>query len=114
MQLKDLRPRYLRSKDPRSKHQRAQDQRDQRPNRRSALRHPAILLELACHSLMGVALGLGFALVLTLIDAFGIATLIAHSFEPRMTFAVFVGTFTLAFGVGATLTGFVFTMMEER
>jgi hypothetical protein len=31
-----------------------------------------------------------------------------------MTFTIFVGTFTLAFAVGATLTGFVFTMMEER
>jgi hypothetical protein len=111
MRLKDLRPRYLRSKDSRSKRQRPPEQR---PNRRSTLRHPAILLELACHSLMGIALGLGFALALTLIDAFGVATLIAHSFEPRMTFAIFVGTFTLAFGVGATLTGFVFTMMEER
>src|SRR5207237_5693236 len=103
MRLKDLRPKDLRTKDLHSKYQRPQDQP---PNGRSALRHPAILLELACHSLMGVALGLGFTLALTLIDAFGIATLIAHSFEPRITFAVFVGTFTLAFGVGATLTGF--------
>lgn len=84
------------------------------PRKRSALLKPAILIELACHTVMGTAMGLGFAFVLTLVDAFGIATLIAHSLEPQMTFAIFVGTFTLAFAVGATLTGFVFTMMEER
>jgi hypothetical protein len=84
-----------------------------RPNR-SALRNPTILMEMICHCIMGIALGFGFAMALTLIDAFGIATLIAHSLEPLITLTIFVGTFTLAFAVGATLTGFVFTMMEER
>jgi hypothetical protein len=85
-----------------------------RPRKRSALLNPSIMLEMACHAAMGVALGLGFALALTFSDAFGIATLIAHSPEPRMTLTVFVGMFTLAFAIGATLTGFVFTMMEDR
>ena len=84
------------------------------PKRRSAVLKPAILIELACHTFMGTALGLGFAFALTQVDAFGISTLIAHSLDPHMTFVVFVGTFTLAFAVGATLTGFVFSMMEER
>ena len=84
------------------------------PRKRSARLNPTIMLEMACHTAMGVALGLGFAFVLTFIDAFGIATLIAHSFQPRVTLAIFVGTFTLAFAVGATLTGLVFTMMEKR
>jgi hypothetical protein len=84
------------------------------PRKRSALLKPAILIELASHTVMGTAMGLGLAFVLTFADAFGIATLIAHSLEPQMTFTIFVGTFTLAFAVGATLTGFVFTMMEER
>jgi hypothetical protein len=88
--------------------------KQRRPNRRSSFLNPVILMELACHCIMGVALGLGFALALTFIDAFGIATLIAHSLEPRTARAIFVGTFTLAFGVGATLTGFVFTMTQER
>ena len=88
--------------------------RNRRPNKRSALLKAVIFMELACHCLMGIALGFGFALALTLIDAFGIATLVAHSLEPQTTLAVFVGTFTLAFAVGATLTGFVFTMMEQR
>lgn len=84
------------------------------PKKRRAVINPAILIELGCHTFMGTALGLGFAFVLTQVDAFGISTLIAHSLEPRMTFTIFVGTFTLAFAVGATLTGVVFTMMEER
>jgi hypothetical protein len=85
-----------------------------RSRKRSAVLNPTIMLEMASHMAMGVALGLGFALALTLSDAFGVATLIAHSHEPRVTLTIFVGTFTLAFAVGATLTGFVFTMMQER
>jgi hypothetical protein len=85
-----------------------------RSRKRSARLNPVIMLEMANHAAMGVALGLGFALALTLTNAFGVATLIAHSREPGMTLTIFVGTFTLAFAVGATLTGFVFTMMQER
>jgi hypothetical protein len=84
------------------------------PKRRSALVKPAILIELAGHTFMGTALGLGFAFALTQLDAFGISTLIAHSLDPHVTFTIFVGVLTLSFAVGATLTGFVFTMMEER
>ncbi|BAM88359.1 hypothetical protein S58_23530 [Bradyrhizobium oligotrophicum S58] len=84
------------------------------PKKRSALIKPAILIELACHTCMGTALGLGFALALTQLDAFGISRLIAHSPDPHITFMIFVGTLTLSFAVGSTLTGFVFTMMEER
>lgn len=85
-----------------------------RPRKRSARLNPTIMLEMACHTAMGVALGLGFAFALMFMDAFGIATLIAHSFQPKVTFALFVGSFTLAFAVGATLTGLVFTIMQER
>ncbi|MGJ5095924.1 hypothetical protein ACQR18_27855 [Bradyrhizobium oligotrophicum] len=84
------------------------------PKRRSAVVNPAILIELACHTLMGIAMGLGFAFGLTQLDAFGISTLIAHSVDPHVTFVIFVGVLTLSFAVGATMTGFVFTMMEER
>lgn len=85
-----------------------------RPRKRLAGLNPTIMLEMACHTAMGVALGLGFAFALTFIDAFGVATFLAHSYEPKVTLAVFVGTFTLAFAVGTTLTGLVFTIMEER
>jgi hypothetical protein len=62
---------------------------------------------------MGIAMGLAFAFVLTLIDTIGVMALINHSADPKTAMLVFVGSFTLAFGVGATLTGFVFMMMED-
>jgi hypothetical protein len=40
--------------------------------------------------------------------------LIANSLQPRATLGIFVGTFTLAFAVGATLTGLVFTLMNDE
>ena len=55
---------------------------------------------------MGVALGLGFWLALALIDTSTLAVLIAHSSDPKTTTVILVSFFTLAFGVGATLTGF--------
>jgi len=59
-------------------------------------------------------LGLAFAFVLSLVDAFGIMGLIAHSADPRTMMIVFVSFFALAFGIGATVTGCVFMMTEER
>ena len=70
------------------------------------------LLKLGGHAAMGVAMGLGFALLLTLIDPAGIATLVDHG--GRQAITVFVGTLVLMFGIGATLTGAVFIMMEDR
>ena len=69
---------------------------------------------MAGHTAMGVAMGLAFAFVLTLIDTIGIMALINHTADPKTTMLVFVGSFTLAFGIGATLTGLVFMMMEEQ
>jgi hypothetical protein len=83
-------------------------------DRNLRVRRAAFVLEMACHSLMGIALGLGFSFALACIDTSSFAVLIAHSSEPRATTITLVGFFSLAFGVGATLTGFVFTMMEER
>jgi hypothetical protein len=84
--------------------------RDKKPLARSA----SFMLEMAGHTAMGIALGLGFSFALVLIDASRLAVLIAHSSDPKTTSVILVGFFTLAFGVGATLTGFVFTMMEEH
>jgi hypothetical protein len=74
----------------------------------------AIALEMACHAVMGMALGLGLSFALALVDSSAIAKLIAHSSEPKTTMLTIVSYFTLAIAVGATLTGFVFTMMEKR
>ena len=85
-----------------------------RSKKHPALFKPSVLLGLAGHTAMGVALGLAFAFVLTLMDTFGVMNLVAHSADPKATMIVVVGSFTLAFAVGATLTGVVFMMMEQR
>ena len=85
-----------------------------RTKKPSAWLQPSVLLGLASHTAMGIAMGLAFAFVLTLIDRLGVMALIDHSADPKTTMIVFVGSFTLAFGVGATLTGLVFMMMEDR
>jgi len=74
----------------------------------------SILPALAGHAAMGVVLGLGLSLALIFVDTFGMTALIAHGVGPRHTMIVLVGMFTLAFGVGATLSGFVLLMIEER
>jgi predicted MFS family arabinose efflux permease len=83
--------------------------RSKKPLTRTA----SITLEMACHTAMGVILGLGFSFALALMDS-NLANLIAHSSDPKTATIIIVSFFTLAFGVGATLTGYVFTMMEER
>jgi hypothetical protein len=85
-----------------------------RTKKHSAWLQPSMLLGLAGHAAMGIAFGLAFAFVLTLIDTLGVMALIDHSADPKTTMIVFVGSFALAFAVGATLTGFVFMVMEER
>jgi hypothetical protein len=70
-------------------------------------------LKLASHTAMGVAMGLAFALILTVADPSGIMNLINHSITPGMNLTIFVGTTVLTFAIGATLTGLVFMMTEE-
>lgn len=83
-----------------------------RTKKRLELLSPSGLLKLACHTAMGAALGLGFALMLVLIDPAEIATLIAHG--GNQATAVFVGTLVLTFAIGATLSGAVFILTEDH
>jgi len=83
-----------------------------RAKKSPALRNSVILVELACHATMGVALGLVFSLAMILNEAFGMTTLISHGADAQTTL-VFIGSFTLPIGVGAALTGFLFTMLEQ-
>jgi hypothetical protein len=85
-----------------------------RTKKPSVLLTPSGMLELASHTAMGVALGLTFAFVLTRIPALGVMPLINHSVAPGTAMLIFVGTFAISFGVGATLTGIVFMMTEDR
>ena len=73
-----------------------------------------LLGALVSHFTMGVAIGLCFALVLTLVEQFGVRQLVQQSPAPRSTLVVFVGTFMLMFGIGATLTGLVFILMDQN
>jgi hypothetical protein len=61
---------------------------------------------------MGVAMGLGLALLLSVTDPSGIATLLGHG--GRQAIAVFVAALALTFGTGAALSGALFIMAEER
>lgn len=59
-------------------------------------------------------MGLAFVIVLTRFDPTGIMTLIGDSPRPRATLLLFEGTVVLSFTIGATLTGLVFMMTEDR
>jgi small neutral amino acid transporter SnatA (MarC family) len=60
---------------------------------------------------MGVAMGLAFALFLVLVNPSEIATIVEHGGTHALT--ELVGTLMLAFGIGATVTGVVFVIMED-
>ena len=84
-----------------------------RPKKRSALIKLSLLLEVACHTVMGIAVGLAFAFLATHITALGIATLINYSPTPDVVMIMFVGTCAMTFGIGATLTGLAVTLTED-
>ena len=85
-----------------------------RTKKTKALLKPSVLLELASHGAMGVALGLTFALILILTPGFGVSPLIAASSDPHDILLTFVGTCALMFGIGAALTAIVFKVTEDR
>ena len=78
----------------------------------SVVPKPDLVLAVASHAAMGVALGLVFALILIRTPLFGVLALINLSDDPSATMATFVGTVILMFGIGAALTGFVLTMED--
>jgi predicted alpha/beta superfamily hydrolase len=68
-------------------------------------------IQMAIHCAMGVILGaiLGLALILTNPQIF---QFIVSSSSPLMNMAVFVGFFSFVVGTGATISGFIFTVIE--
>jgi hypothetical protein len=72
-----------------------------------------LFVALATHAAMGIAVGLGFSLALLSFPCFGVRSLIDDSFDPRVLMATLASIFTLAFAVGASLTGCVLTVMER-
>jgi hypothetical protein len=85
-----------------------------RPKKWSPLIRVSLLLELAGHAAMGVAVGLAFAFIVTHVTASDIATLINHSPTPAANLLTFVSTCATTFGIGATLTGLVITLTEDH
>jgi hypothetical protein len=84
-----------------------------RPKKQSALIKPALLLEVAGHTTMGAAIGLAFAFIVTHIPELGVATLIDYSQTPHAVMLMFVGTSSIGFSIGATLTGLAITLTEK-
>jgi hypothetical protein len=84
-----------------------------RARRRSTILMSGIVLAVAGHAAMGVALGLVFAMILTSTPCFGVLPLINLSTDPATTMTVFVVTAVSMFGIGAALTGFILTMENE-
>jgi hypothetical protein len=82
-------------------------------HQKSALNAKSLFNALLTHFLMGVALGLFFALLLSLIDAFHVRDLVAKSDAPGQTALILVTTYGLMFGIGAMLTGLVLTLEGE-
>jgi hypothetical protein len=70
------------------------------------------LLKLVGHAAMGVALGLGFALILILMERSGVA--VTADRGGSQVSLEFVGMLVLSFGIGATLTGAVFMLTEDN
>ena len=68
---------------------------------------------LCCHFAMGAALGALFAAALFVSDS-QIVRMILHSEAPHLTTAVVVGSVMAYCGFGATLSGFLFIVTEER
>jgi hypothetical protein len=72
---------------------------------------PTGAIKLMTQAMMGAALGLMFALALVLINPM-VATLLERGGTTAIF--VFVGTVVTTFAIGATLTGAVFILAEDK
>ena len=71
-------------------------------------------LALAGHAMMGVALGLAFALLTTRSDTYSIRPVLMALDPTGFRLTDFTVTCALAFGVVATLTGLALILGEEK
>ena len=72
---------------------------------------PAGIITIMTHAMMGAALGLAFGLALILSNP-AVANLLNHGGDSAA--AVFVVTLVTTFAIGATLTGLVFILAEDK
>jgi hypothetical protein len=69
------------------------------------------LIKLMTHAMMGAALGLSFSLALVLCNP-AVASLLHNGGSQAAT--VFALTLVTTFAIGATLTGVVFILVEDK
>ncbi|WP_458159656.1 hypothetical protein [Bradyrhizobium sp. 18BD] len=81
------------------------------PKKPPSLISPAGAIKLVTHTMMGAALGLAFGLALTLSNP-AVASLLNHG--GRQAVLVFMLTLVTTFAIGATLTGVVFIIAEDK
>ncbi|MCP3406250.1 hypothetical protein [Bradyrhizobium sp. CCGB01] len=72
---------------------------------------PTGVIKLMTHAMMGAALGLVFGLALVLLNP-AVANLLNHGGYSAAV--VFVTTLVTTFAIGATLTGLVFILAEDK
>jgi len=80
-----------------------------RTKKPSGLISPTGLTKLVAQAAMGVAMGLLFALAVSLINRHGIVTFSGDGAHNTVSLAALV----LTFAIGATLTGAIFMMTEK-
>jgi hypothetical protein len=81
------------------------------PKKSPSLISPTGVIKLVTHTMMGAALGLAFGLALTLSNP-AVANLLNHGGSQAVL--VFVLTLVTTFAIGATLTGVVFILVENK
>ena len=81
------------------------------PNKSSSLVSPTGIIKLMTHAMMGAALGLTFSLALILCNP-AVANLLNHGGSQAAI--VFAFTLVTTFAIGATLTGVVFILAEDK
>jgi hypothetical protein len=81
------------------------------PKKSPSLISPTGVIKLMTHATMGAALGLAFGLALFLSNP-AVANLLNHG--GRQAVLVYVLTLVTTFSIGATLTGVVFIMSEDK
>lgn len=79
--------------------------------KKSSLLSATGALRLMTHAMMGAALGLVFSLTLIVINPV-VGVLLDHGGNPAVL--VFVLTLVTTFAIGATLTGLVFILSEDK
>ena len=72
-----------------------------------------MVLALASHAAIGMALGLALGFALIRIPAFHVTSLVNDSMDPWATMLIVIATFMTTFGIDATLTGFILMMSQN-